>query len=1561
MCRQAIAIWLLLGSLSAWTVAQPREAIPLPATMPATDAREQEQAAIVRLLLERSRLLEDAKFQVPLRFWEDYLRAAGLGPAVAAPVPCIAEDGVYDLAIDANGQGTLTASIQVRVFDPSLCRQLPVLSSAASWDEITVNKKPAKLPLVAGWQVLGADGPGLYVITAKAPLKPTGRESFSWALPAAKTVRTLVNVSSDSAWQVTARNTPHRLVGSAEKGTHGQLAIGPVDSIQLDYARPQAPAEHPPRYEVRGDVAWNFDPAGQQIAARLEALIIGRSDSLELTLPAGADRVSITGPQVRQVQTADGRAQVYLRGQVSGRVQLNVDFELPAARGETLKLGDIGIRDGNWSGGCLVMTNTSGGSEILPGTLSGLSEIALPDIPSSALPILSGPPAMACRITGRQWEAQADVLNLGELALRDSIIDLGHYEMLVQPDGTVLCKAVYEVRNRTRQFLRVDLPAGANVLLAKVNEKSLPLSPLKDQADAYLLPLVRSKASIKGMTSFPVELVFAFRTAKLAATGTTDLPLPRVDLPIAYAWCESYLPEELLAKESTGGMANVRQYSSETATAQLAYGSGELAEGYKESSRPKALTGAAARPAPAKPAPDKRPFWAGEALFGINSGTAKSAQPSPSPAYSVLTASRPAGKVEDLEAPDRGRLARNYSRAGQSAYDNNDFAQARLALENVKKLAPNTPEAENADRLLANIKLAQGKVDLKGNEAKSAGKLVQKEIQGGNADLKQQQQKLLEEGLQAARAGNDQLAQTQLRVANDLANKLVLQGEDTKEQAALVREAQHELARINEKQADKAQKLREDLQKSKASGESEKALQLARQLQDLPLALAERQRLQADVDQLVVKSTKDRQARSEPNATFDPGASAAEIGRTPPSAPPPDDESRVFARQIEQARTNAEGEKAKRKGETLSQLRKALVELRDQGKYADAVDVAARLKKLDPTDQWAAEQYAVMSQFLLVMQDKRAHNDALREENRPIIDIRESGIPWYDLLNYPRDWPEITLRRQGDGPGKTTDGEADQALRRKMMQELPKLELNGIAFQDAVQFLRDVSGTNIYVKWSALQALGIDKTTPVNVKLQNVTFEKALKTILQDAGGANPLGYSLDDGVIRISTRADLSEQTVTKVYDVRDLITRRPNFTGPTIDLNSAGNNGGSGIWGNNAGSNAPDEDSPSRQELASNLKQLIESTVSGEGKGVGIREMGGMLIVNQTSENQRAVLDLLNNLREARGPAVSRGERLAAQNAYARPNFTGPSVELAQWNGQGNFINNTNSFLDDIQADFVLNGTPPSAGQIDPELKRFVERNYGWASSGDSGLSIAYSDGTYSANFEPVVSENSTAPRPRNARVATGSALDTDPLTGVKLAQWSTIRGSDTVANLAQRLRSNLEQKVVVNSTNINVPAAAAAGLGVQFAEGINGVKFAQADQAQVRTLMEQESRGTAGPDAVAANDRLQETIVGTDALLANGMRLNAAFAEDRSNTVDIGGNALGLPHDKYVLIDNGGYLTAVRMGPMQHWTEPPADVRFPDVPQEIQLPHVGRLEKFEKTLVKPGEQLSISLVRR
>ncbi|HUU59080.1 MAG TPA: hypothetical protein VMZ50_06020, partial [Phycisphaerae bacterium] len=553
-------------------------------------AEPPDRAAVVRELLSRSRLLEDIHFRVPVAVWERYAREKEAGLAtVPPPAAMIADKGVYHLRVPAERKPTLAVTLAFQVLSPDKVRNLPVLADDYAWEKVTVDGRPAALPTMDRFLRYSPAAPGRHVVRAEAALRKVGRGGGEVALRIPRTVQTHVRFDSPGAWEVSCSSVHRPIRGDGEKGTHGLLAAAPRGNLRIVFRPVAVRFDRAPSYRLRGQVAWNLDAAAAQVTARIDVEISGgASDRIDLLLPAGAGNLRVTGTDVREVRRQGDQAAVHLRGKVRERTALRVRYDLPAGKGGVRKFGRLGVRDGHWAGGTLVVTNTAGSCEVVPQSAKGLRATALAAVPEAAAAILSGPAGLAYEIAAPAWSLDTDVVDLAEFALRETIADLAHYQIALLDDGTMLCKARYEVRNRSRQFLRVDLPPGSLALQGRVNDKLAPVSPNPLAPDSYLLPLVRSAASIRGLVSFPVEIVFLNRVAPLRGGDRAAVPLPRVDLPIAYAWVEAYLPDGMKAARWSGPMRHVDRYASETATESLTYGRSQLAEGYAADQRMRA-------------------------------------------------------------------------------------------------------------------------------------------------------------------------------------------------------------------------------------------------------------------------------------------------------------------------------------------------------------------------------------------------------------------------------------------------------------------------------------------------------------------------------------------------------------------------------------------------------------------------------------------------------------------------------------------------------------------------------------------------------------------------------------------------------------------------------------------------------------------------------------------------------------------------------------------------------------------------------------------------------------
>ncbi|MCD4699053.1 MAG: ankyrin repeat domain-containing protein, partial [Phycisphaerae bacterium] len=210
--------------------------------------------------------------------------------------------------------------------------------------------------------------------------------------------------------------------------------------------------------------------------------------------------------------------------------------------------------------------------------------------------------------------------------------------------------------------------------------------------------------------------------------------------------------------------------------------------------------------------------------------------------------------------------------------------------------------------------------------------------------------------------------------------------------------------------------------------------------------------------------------------------------------------------------------------------------------------------------------------------------------------------------------------------------EANRAVRRQLDQNLAKLDFVGIDFKDVVQFLREVSNCPIHVKWNALEAVSVKKNTKVNVHFTNITLRKVLRTVLDDVAGPGKLGFIVEEGVITISTQADLDHSTTqTRVYDIRDLIRLIPDAEPVSL-----------GWPKQKPQPKVKDkEPEPTEVELAEQVVNLIKTTIAPDswrpkGEIGSIKFLDGQLIITQAHRYHKRILDLFKQLREGRGLSV-------------------------------------------------------------------------------------------------------------------------------------------------------------------------------------------------------------------------------------------------------------------------------------------------------------------------------------
>lgn len=341
--------------------------------------------------------------------------------------------------------------------------------------------------------------------------------------------------------------------------------------------------------------------------------------------------------------------------------------------------------------------------------------------------------------------------------------------------------------------------------------------------------------------------------------------------------------------------------------------------------------------------------------------------------------------------------------------------------------------------------------------------------------------------------------------------------------------------------------------------------------------------------------------------------------------------------------------------DTIASLVSQSRQLTEQGKYEESLKVVDQVLSIDPRNDYAIGVRPLI-QDRVNLDGQRKVRQRLNENLSEVLNqAEEARVPMPDILTYTPDWPDLSARRDAS-VARERGGETDQTtlalLNRSLGTGNEEIKFDNAPFVDAIQFLADSTGANIFVNWPAIEAAGVDKNAPITVsRLRNVKFAKVLQIVLDSAGGGvTRLGYTIDDGVITISTQEDLAKNVSTQTFDIRDLLINVQDFNQEGFDFQQQSQGGGQGgggsqsLFGGGGGSNNEDEeDQVDRATLVTQIQDLITDTIASDTWKVNngfigaIQELGGQLIVTQTPENLAAIRQLLEKLRETRAIQVN------------------------------------------------------------------------------------------------------------------------------------------------------------------------------------------------------------------------------------------------------------------------------------------------------------------------------------
>ena len=221
-----------------------------------------------------------------------------------------------------------------------------------------------------------------------------------------------------------------------------------------------------------------------------------------------------------------------------------------------------------------------------------------------------------------------------------------------------------------------------------------------------------------------------------------------------------------------------------------------------------------------------------------------------------------------------------------------------------------------------------------------------------------------------------------------------------------------------------------------------------------------------------------------------------------------------------------------------------------------------------------------------------------------------------------------TSPRAGTARTTTTAARTPAAKGKKKVRRI-NLKFTEQPLSEVLQYYQELTRVNMYINWSALQAEGIKKTSPVTLTMNLVTIPQALDLTMKEINGTRgeleKVYWLLDGGVLTISSGTQLNTKMRTRVYDIADLLVTKPDFEGKRINLSAihstTDDTGEFDLFGD-VDDEAETKRPPTRGELRERNKKSLVKIVQDsigeqwwqpEGKG-SIRILRNRMIVSQS-----------------------------------------------------------------------------------------------------------------------------------------------------------------------------------------------------------------------------------------------------------------------------------------------------------------------------------------------------------
>jgi hypothetical protein len=451
--------------------------------------------------------------------------------------------------------------------------QLPVAGTGVAVEQATLNGEDIALISEENWHKILLEGAGDYRVLLSFYVQVEvmdGIGSFHFATPAASVMQMRLQLPEAEAQvlspvpaQVVAHTDQNTLEATLVFSRTEEVAVSWRKSAPLPEEQPEAAPPEPPRVSAQVSTLATVSESHVSCESLVQfAVLRGEVNAFRIVLPQDAQVLQVLGKGLEWesaiVEEKDQVVTVKLNHMVTDTYALTATYETPIPEAiPALRVPALGVEDVVRHSGYLAV-GTEGNIEIdLNPASEKLRRIDVNEVPSELRGRSVQPILHAFQYSETPYLLALDYHRLEDVPVRIAAIERARLTTVVTEEGLHITHAEWLMRNHHLKFMRVAVPAEAEIWGARVAGEAVKPARNDEGSDSgqtrILIPLRRSGGLGEGSDLFSVELAYLERgKAPKPWLDSMAMTAPQPDVGVNRLEWEVLLPEAWEVYRSTG-------------------------------------------------------------------------------------------------------------------------------------------------------------------------------------------------------------------------------------------------------------------------------------------------------------------------------------------------------------------------------------------------------------------------------------------------------------------------------------------------------------------------------------------------------------------------------------------------------------------------------------------------------------------------------------------------------------------------------------------------------------------------------------------------------------------------------------------------------------------------------------------------------------------------------------------------------------------------------------------------------------------------------------------------